>query len=396
MTLRVATALLNATIDEGVLRRLSRADAGATIVKRCVDLVELRTAAAAGQVDVAVVDARIPGLDRDVISELHAHAVRVVVVSDGEERDVNLGADAVAAPDPEALLPALRGGVRLQTPRHVRSGEVKRGRVVAVWGPIGSPGRTTVALEVADEAARLGVDALLIDADTYGPSVAHRLGVVTDASGLTAACRLAGQGRLDAAALNRASMRLPSNLVVLTGLARPAGWDALRPAAIDATLAAAQQLYGLTFVDVGFCLEHDSLSWFEPGTPSRNQAAVAVMAAADVVLAVTGSDPLSLVRLAHALPEMQGLAPTADMQIVINHAPRGQNQRREIEELVVSHTNQAPTIMLPSDSEAMTEAMRNGRTLAEMSPRSALRQQLRSLASRLTGVEVGGRRRRAA
>jgi MinD-like ATPase involved in chromosome partitioning or flagellar assembly len=396
MTLRVATALLDSAFDEAVLRRLGRADSGATIARRCVDLVEIRTATTARIVDVALLDARLAGLDRDVITELHANAVRVVVVAEADERSGNLGADAVIPPDVAAVVLALRGGVAVASPRHSRPDGPPQGKVIAVWGPIGSPGRTSVAVGLADEAARLGVSTLLIDADTYGPSIAHRLGLLTDSSGLTAACRFAGQGRLDEAALHRVSLRLPSGLVVLTGLSRSSGWDSVRPAALDTTLDATRTLYDVTVVDVGFCLEHDALSWFEPGTASRNQAAVAVLGAADVVLAVTDCDAMSLVRLVHALPDVQALAPTADVQVVVNRLPRSLGLRREVEQVIAEHLQRAPVAELPIDQESMSTAVGTGRTLAEVAPRSPLRQQVRSLASSLTGIAISGKRRRAA
>src|SRR3954447_4820088 len=52
------------------------------------------------------------------------------------------------------------------------------GRVVAVWGPTGAPGRSTVAVALASELAQLGVSALLVDADVYGGVVAQLLGLL--------------------------------------------------------------------------------------------------------------------------------------------------------------------------------------------------------------------------
>ena len=45
--------------------------------------------------------------------------------------------------------------------------------LAAVWGPKGGPGRTTVAVNLAFEAAAAGGEVLLVDADTYGGAVAH-------------------------------------------------------------------------------------------------------------------------------------------------------------------------------------------------------------------------------
>ena len=42
-----------------------------------------------------------------------------------------------------------------------------------MWGPKGGPGRTTVAVNLAFEAAAAGGEVLLVDADTYGGAVAH-------------------------------------------------------------------------------------------------------------------------------------------------------------------------------------------------------------------------------
>ena len=67
--------------------------------------------------------------------------------------------------------------------------------MVAVWGPAGAPGRTTVATGLAAVLATRG-PTMLVDADPYGGSVAQVLGVLDEVSGLLAAARLAGSGTL--------------------------------------------------------------------------------------------------------------------------------------------------------------------------------------------------------
>ena len=71
------------------------------------------------------------------------------------------------------------------------------GRLVAVWGPTGAPGRTTVAVVLATEAARLGCSSLLADADCYGGVIAQVLGLLDESPGLAAAVRQANAGNLD-------------------------------------------------------------------------------------------------------------------------------------------------------------------------------------------------------
>ena len=60
------------------------------------------------------------------------------------------------------------------------------------------PGRTLVAANIAGELAAEGQSVLLVDADSYGASVAALLGLLDEAAGLAQACRLADQGLLDA------------------------------------------------------------------------------------------------------------------------------------------------------------------------------------------------------
>jgi Mrp family chromosome partitioning ATPase len=55
----------------------------------------------------------------------------------------------------------------------VRPDGDERRIVAAVWGPKGGPGRTTIAVNLAFEAAATGGEVLLVDADTYGGAVAH-------------------------------------------------------------------------------------------------------------------------------------------------------------------------------------------------------------------------------
>src|ERR1019366_1014984 len=107
-----------------------------------------------------------------------------------------------------------------KAPAEIGADPVRRGPVVAVWGPTGAPGRTTVAVTVADELARLGRAGLLIDADVYGGVIAAALGLLDESAGLAAACRQAAATRRDPAALAPICWQLRSNLRVLTGIPR--------------------------------------------------------------------------------------------------------------------------------------------------------------------------------
>ena len=101
--------------------------------------------------------------------------------------------------------------------------------MVAVWGPTGAPGRTSVALGIAGELAELGFPTMLIDADVYGGVVAQLLGLLDEAPGLAAACRLANNGTLDLPGLAELAVQVRPGLRVLTGIARAERWLRFHP-----------------------------------------------------------------------------------------------------------------------------------------------------------------------
>src|SRR5262249_54584000 len=150
------------------------------------------------------------GLDPTAVEVLHRHDVRVVAVGPDDEaartRGARVGVDALVAHDDLELLPdALEAEVddpvldELMDETGIVGGtSTSAGRTIAVWGPAGAPGRTTVAVSLAAALARRGLRTTLVDADPYGGSVAQHLGVLDEVSGLLSAARLTADGALEA------------------------------------------------------------------------------------------------------------------------------------------------------------------------------------------------------
>jgi len=392
--------------EDALVHALDQANGPVTLSRRCLDLADLLGAAATTPVQVALVDVRLRRLDRDAVARLQVAGVAVVLLAapDDESRARALGADAVvvicvgsvdfdhvtAAVSAAAAQRAASGApveppaavgdrVREQAPvqhrRDTTPEPVRRGRLIAVWGPVGGPGRTGVALTLADEAARRGLRVWLVDADTTGPALAQRLGLLDDASGLAVATRLAGAGRLTPADLARLAVALPSGLRVLTGLARPERWSELRPAALGVVWEHLVALADLVVVDVGAGLERDDETLLDPGLPSRHGAAVATLGCADAVVAVGAADPVGLVRLVRGLDVVGSAAPTARCRVVVNRVRRsvaGDRAPAQIRKLLDDRLAHEP-LLVPDEPAAWDAALFAGLTLAEAAPRSASR-----------------------
>ncbi|RZU32989.1 AAA family ATPase [Blastococcus saxobsidens] len=423
MALQVFTAVTGAGWESELVGALDRDDHGVTVVRRCVDVAELLAAAATGTGQAALLSAELRRLDGDAVARLHAAGVAVVgLVEPGDERAAQrlrqLGVLQVlpADADPQAIATALRDAVsgapvqgrdvadlRSALPAPVAPADEPvpvadgSGRVVAVWGATGAPGRTTVAVGLADEAARLDVPALLVDADVHGGVVAQVLGLLDESPGLAGAARQAGAGTLDARALVSLAWAVRPHLRVLTGLARADRWPELRPTAVTAVLEEARRLARLTVVDCAFSVEDDEELSFDTVAPRRNGATLAILEHADTVLCVTGADPVALQRCVRALDQLREVLPDVEPVLVVNQLRRGPvpgDPREEVAVALERFTGRRPRFFLPADRRSTDAALAAGRTLAEVAPGSPLRTGLRALAADLAGVRAPAAGRR--
>lgn len=425
MSLPVLTAVTGAVWESELVGALADSDHGLTVVRRCVDLADLLSVASTGTARAVLLSADLRRLDRESVSRLGSARVAVVGLADpadthSERRLRQLGVAHVLAADsgPAAISAAVVAAVEdisagrgpasdvgdpraalpdLPARQPAAEAMTGPGSVVAVWGPTGAPGRTTVAVGLADEAARLGVPSLLIDADTYGGAVGQVLGLLDESPGVAAAARQAGNGTLDVTVLARLAWAVSPSLRVLTGITRADRWPELRPSSLDVVLELARELAAFTVVDCGFCLEQDEEVSYDTVAPRRNAATVAILAAADVVLCVSGADPVSLQRTVRALAELREFLPEVAPRIVVNRVRKivvPGDPRREIAAALARFAHVAAAAYLPQDVEAADSALAAGRTLADVSTKSPLRLALRGLAAELSGAAVPARARR--
>lgn len=439
MDLPVLTAVTGAVWESRLVTELDGGAHGVTVVRRCVDLADLLSAAAAGTARAVLLSHDLRRLDRDSVAGLHAAGMAVVGLVDPgtralggasasgdaqpEERLRQLGvrhvlaADAGAAaiteavqravaelasePDspeyaatrPSAAFPHSDPGMPAITPDMFPP----LGRVLAVWGPTGAPGRTTVAVGVADETSRLGIPTLLIDADVYGGVIAQVLGLLDESAGLAAACRQAGAGSLDINGLASLAWQVNPALRVLTGIARSDRWPELRPAALEFVLDTCRRLAPLTIVDCAFNIEQDEELAYDTAAPRRNGATLTILERADGVLCVSGADPVGVQRSVRALGELRDTLPDTSPRLVVNRVRGGVvsgDPRTEITSAFSRFAGIEPWWFLPDDPAGLDEALAGGRTLADVAPASPLRLAVRELAAALSGAQLPAKGRK--
>lgn len=269
----------------------------------------------------------------------------------------------------------------------------RRTPVLAVWGPTGAPGRTTIATTLAAELAARGVRCLLVDADTYGGSVAQTLGLLDEAPGIAAACRAADHGTLDLAALSRVAPEVTAGLRVLTGLPKAERWPELRAAALERVLELSRLLVQVVVVDCGFCLEDDAELSYDTLAPRRNEATLTALSVSDVVVAVGGADPVALQRLVRGLQEL-GTVPSGAPVTVVNRVRSGAVGSRpeaRIADSLLRFAGLTGVRFVPDEARVVDDALLAGRSVVEHAPDSAVRHAVAELATALLPWTASGR-----
>lgn len=398
---------------------LARPGAEVTVVRRCVDAIDLIGAAASGCAHAAVVSPNLPRLGRETVARLHASHVGVlgvvaagddagertlrdldvhrVIVMSPEDLQRSLGQLARAVKDPQLARPGALGEAAFGVPAvgsgagfaedsfHAGMGSCDsepesfhRGALIAVWGSHGAPGATSLAITMSDEIARAGRPCLLVDADTLGGSTATALGILDEASGLAVACRHADAGTLDALSLAQSARSLRDGWRILTGIARSERWVELRPAALSRLWQVCRDMPGVTIVDIGSGIESPQWSSHH----DRFAAAHTCLEAADAVIAVGSGDPVGMERLIHGLELLRERCEVTP-RVVINRVRRsvlGRDPQGQIRETLVRHSGVTDVTFIDDDPSSFDAALREGGTLAEVAGRSQARAILRDLA----------------
>lgn len=401
---------------------------GLDVVRRCVDAADLLGAAAGDPACPVVIAATLPRLAPDVVSRLGDRVI-VGVSADGLGIDrlsrMGVGTVLATAPTAHATMQQVadvcsaavisaasartpstssapdddqgegqRQGPSAQHPRATTVDESDPGQsvgasvgdrsasIVAVWGPMGAPGRTTVAVGVAESLADSGARVCLIDADTYAPSITMALGLVEETSGLASACRSAEAGTLRPSGLASLTMACGTDgdgrWRVLGGIDHPDRWVDCRPAALERVWSAAREAFDVIVIDIGFCLEVDSspAAWGR----QRNAAAVSALTSADHVVAVGDASPVGAVRLLAGMDQVTQTAPGIPVTLVRN---RASGRGRDWRDLIGDRTAPHRIVDVPADAAAVQRCWDTGRSLGEGARRSRVRRAMATVAASL-------------
>ena len=242
-----------------------------------------------------------------------------------------------------------------------------------------TPSVAPVPVGVRAELAALGTTVALADVDTHGASIAPALGMLDEAPGFAAACRLAGNGALTHEELDRIAQRYTSPLGafrVLTGIGRPSRWPELSGERVAAVIQLCRTWVDFTVLDVGSSLENDEEISSDLFAPRRNAASVTAVRDADQIIAVGAADPVGLSRFLRAYVDLEEAASARDVTVVMNRVRAsaiGMNPHGQVAQTLARFGGIEAPVLVPHEQAAFDGAVLSGRTLADSAPRSPAR-----------------------
>lgn len=275
--------------------------------------------------------------------------------------------------------------------------EARLGKVLAVWGAQGAPGRTTFAVNISGLAANAGHQVCLVDADTYGASVGAVMGLTDDYSSLAQMCHFADRGHLDAQKIDELVSTIQHKshqLDIISGINRPDRWTEIRGKALSRVIEMLREKYDLVVIDTSFCIEQDEAAAFDGLAPLRNDGTLTSILEADHILVVGAADVVGVPRTVKALDSLKNLlsdtmidiprsvffnkvradAVGANPTVAIEHAWERFGPSEKIEGYV-------------SEDRATTDkACLSGKTIMELAPKSKLGLEFESVFEHVSDV----------
>lgn len=251
-------------------------------------------------------------------------------------------------------------------------------RLISVWSPPGSAGRSTLALAIAAEIAEADHSVVLLDADVVSPSLDLMLGLTDHPAGIAAACRLVSAERFDLEQLLRLSVTYSTgtrNLTLMTGLSTPSRWPELTTDRVEQVLLVASAHFDFIVCDLASPLEV-GLRHFQTGL-ERNALTRWLASSANELITVVNADPIGVHRYLAQLENLQSLKIDGQQHILVNRLRNtvlGNSAKQQIAETLSRLAQASVSGYIPDDPIAADLALRDSMPLSLAKRSSSARQ----------------------
>jgi MinD-like ATPase involved in chromosome partitioning or flagellar assembly len=369
---------------------------GFTVVRRCLEAVDVLAAASIEPHAAVVLDADTPRLSADTVAAIPKLRERIVIAlapdQDAAVQVRNWGIHSVVMlSDPDVLdrITSELSATRAALAEHASTANQRAttgdgSDVTVVYGAAGAPGRSTIALGLSEAWSRSGDRVCLIDADSIGPSLALLVGMTEDVSGVLVAARYADQGALDVRSLSSACRRLDDRLWLMTGIGSADRWHQLRPASFERVVSLCAEHFDRVVIDTNPLLNVEGFDdALTAGMPGRDGVTRSALHMSDSVVVVTQPDAVSVVRLSVDVPMVMRLIEHSRVSVAVNRASKRDGRAgTHVAEVLTESGINVPVHTVPEDG-AVSTCRRNGSLLWEVAATKKLRRSLSKLGNSL-------------
>jgi MinD-like ATPase involved in chromosome partitioning or flagellar assembly len=268
------------------------------------------------------------------------------------------------------------------------------GLSIAVWGPTGAPGRTTVATSLASLMAGRGLRVVVIDADSRSGAIAPALGLLDEVPGFIASCRLADRGQLTPEDLRRLAHRYEQGGVsvdVLTGVTSGRHYPAVTSDTVAEVLEMAKSMWEVVIIDTGSDV---ASAGREP--QASELAATTSLVVSDEAIALCQATPVGVARFARVIEDATTLRRGKPFPVVLNGvdpARRSLSDDATLREALRRFAGVSTLQVLARDAAACRQAEMLGVSVADCVPGSAFVSGLKAVAGSWVEDAMARRRR---
>jgi MinD-like ATPase involved in chromosome partitioning or flagellar assembly len=354
---------------------------GISVQRRCVDGIDIRAAIQVVECHGVIVSDATPRIDQDLIAELRELDIPLIAITSDCEFWSDQGVTKFAQLDDKNPLQALKivsELLRGELPPVVEESKVT-GIHIAVAGFGGASGRTTTVKELSLQLSQLNMRTVMIDADTYGPSLDQELGLDVSTNGLLELCRVlekkSAKGKLFADLVTQ----LRTGLSVVPGLPRVSRWTDLRISALRELWQESKENFDVVVTDVGAILEVDQSLMHETSLPRRHAASLTALESADVTIICARADSVGVARLVRGYLELHELFAKSSVYVLL-WGIMNEAQARDIKNAVTRHTGIESVSCIDLDWDLSRKALQQTTFMSALNPRSEVSVQYQGLA----------------
>ena len=248
--------------------------------------------------------------------------------------------------------------------------------LICVWGTSGSPGRTSVAINIAFSLTDKNSPTLLIDLDAIAPSINSSLGLVSEVPGISSVVHDALKGRLSTQSIEKNVIEVNPGLHVLTGITNPKRWPELRTEGLLQVLNMCSQIYSNIICDLSAVLpESSDASLNDVDIFKRFDHIPKVLEMSSINIFVLSATPLSLIRASESLEALREITKKEPLVLVnkVNDFNLGVKYEKTVEAILGRWTDIATIHRIPERPELFSESWLRAESIRELGDQEIIR-----------------------